>query len=354
MDTLFEQLEVEDGEDRDEDEQDHANGCRIADLVELEGVLVEREHERVRRVLRPSLRHDLDGLEDLERGDDLDDNNEEERRRYHGQRDLSEGRPLLRMVELRCLIEILRHGLQGRCEDQGIVADGLPDRDRDQRPQGIAWVSEPIDGRDSKGSEDLVQQAIILVHDPEPQKRYRSKRDHIRREDDCLEKAVPARRLLEVQRDEHAKRYGKAHREDHVDERVREGLVELRVLDQASEVLESDEGPLGIHEVPVEEGKPSHLEDRHDPEDDEHDCGRADEDIGPEHPEDAPGALMLPVLCWVAGKGRACFHQAATLPSCASKKWSDPRSTESVTLVPTSTSGWLKVLNDTIPNGASA
>src|SRR5437867_121560 len=109
------QPELQEGEDEDHREEHPRHGRGGAELEEvLEGRLVQVLDHRARSITRAALGEDEHLPEDLERADDVGDEDEEEDRTEQGQGDGPEASPPARPVESRRLVEIAWNVLQPR------------------------------------------------------------------------------------------------------------------------------------------------------------------------------------------------------------------------------------------------
>src|SRR6266536_134992 len=131
------QPELQQGEDEDHREEHPRHGRGGAELEEvLERRLVQVLDHGARGVARPALGEDEHLPEDLERADDMGDEDEEKDRTEEGQRDGAEASPPAGAVEGRRLVEIARNVLQPRQVDHEVVAGHPPHGGEDDRPHG--------------------------------------------------------------------------------------------------------------------------------------------------------------------------------------------------------------------------
>ena len=103
------------------------------------------------------MRHDVWFGEELQVSDRGDDPDEEERRPEHRKRHVPELPPRPRAVDARRLVELLRDVLQPGHEDDHVVAEVLPHRERDDGWHRPSRVAEPIDRRQSDAGQNAVQ-----------------------------------------------------------------------------------------------------------------------------------------------------------------------------------------------------
>ena len=130
------------------DEHDHRQRRGIADVEELEALLVDVEGEHQRAVLRAAAGHQVDVVEDLERADHGDDHDDQRGRAEQRPDDHAEDLPARRAFEPRRRLVVARDRLQrGDVEDhvQPDHLDDAGDDDRRHRPVRLAQPVGPVD-----------------------------------------------------------------------------------------------------------------------------------------------------------------------------------------------------------------
>src|SRR5215475_2917287 len=135
----------------------------------------------------------------------------------------------------------MRNGDNARHEDERRDADTLPDVNGGDRVDGEVWIGEPARLRQSEPSENGVDHAVErveqrLVHDADT-----DGRDQYGKEHDSTEITATDDGAGEQDRQEEPDNDLGPRGDKRVDQGVGEAGVELRILEELSEVVKSDE-----------------------------------------------------------------------------------------------------------------
>ena len=102
-------------------------------------------------------------------------------RRNHRQCDFIKHLEPAGIIQRRRFINAWRYALQGRHDNQGVIADSLPDRyDNDGYQCGLGAL-RPCGRRESHQLEEIVEKSLIRLHQPQPDQRDRHDRNDVRR-----------------------------------------------------------------------------------------------------------------------------------------------------------------------------
>src|SRR6201999_1043045 len=130
------QGQPDEGHDEDDDEQDERGRGRVADALTGERGVVDPFDGRAAGVVRAALEDQVDLVEDLQRGDDLQHGDQRGGPAEHRDRQSPGLLPLAGAVQGRGLIEVTRDLLQaGQVEDE-VEADRPTHRDDEEREDG--------------------------------------------------------------------------------------------------------------------------------------------------------------------------------------------------------------------------
>ncbi len=244
------------------------------------------------RVLRAALGHHVDLHEQAEGRDRDRDEDEHHGRAQARPGDVRELAPRARAVHPRGLVELFGDGLQSREPDDHVEADGLPDRQHDDRAaapcSGLFSQSAPDQSAEREGVDHRVDQAVLLVHEL-PQDRHHDDRGDDRDEEDHPEGGDPAHAAVDEHRQQQPEAGLHRHDDEREDDGVADRLHEHRVGGEgADEVVEPDEARRVRRDEPRVGERQREGEDHGDDEEqDEEDAG------GGDHPESGPCLAAL-------------------------------------------------------------
>ena len=157
MDSALDDPELNDRQGQDEREEDDGFGAREAELKVLERVEVDAVDERARSVHRTAAGEQVDLGECLQDGDGVDDEQEEQRRRNHWDRDPREHPHPTGSVEARRLVDLFGNALKAGEQNDDVRAKREPnrrDRDGDDRD---GRLDEPLRTANADQREDVIE-----------------------------------------------------------------------------------------------------------------------------------------------------------------------------------------------------
>jgi len=122
------QAELDDREDQDQGKQYPGIGAGQAHLVLLKSILVDALQERRGRAAGAAVGHDQHRIEHLQAVDDVDDDQQKQRRGDQRQRDGRQLPEAARAVDVRRLVAGRVDGFERRQHHQGVITRVLPHR----------------------------------------------------------------------------------------------------------------------------------------------------------------------------------------------------------------------------------
>src|SRR5699024_3135036 len=158
-------LELDRGEDGDEDGQHHAHRVGVAKALVVVGHVEDVVHQGAGGAQRAAAGQQLDQRKALEAVDGGDDQDVQGGGHDLGPLDLPEDLQAGGAVDGGGLLQGLVHVAQGRHVQDDGLADGGGEQDHDDAPDGGAGVAQPVK---AGGAKDLVQQAVVGVEHPFP------------------------------------------------------------------------------------------------------------------------------------------------------------------------------------------
>src|SRR4029450_802418 len=161
------ELQQREHQDDGEEHPRHRGGGAEREEV-LEGGLVEVLDDGAGAVARAALREHEDLPEDLERADDVGDEDEEEHGAEQGQRDGPEAPDRAGPVERRRLVEVAGNVLEAGQVDHEVVPRHPPHGGRDDYPHRGAALGGPLEPPPDQPAEVVVERPDHGIEQPEP------------------------------------------------------------------------------------------------------------------------------------------------------------------------------------------
>ena len=226
----------------------------------------------MRRVRGSAAREQQRLGDQLRRGDELQDQRHEEHVAHGRQRDVADLLPDRGAVDLGGVVQLRSHAQQRGQVDDHRAAGGRPRRFDDDRGHRRGRVLQPGDGPKTHPTEDRVEHTArgCFVEEPPQQHGHDRRHDH-RQVGESAEQAATAPDLAHQHAEDDRHRKAEHQRQRREPGRVPDGEAELRVGQDAREILEADEGriPREVRLLHAHHGRPEHREPGEQPEDDE-------------------------------------------------------------------------------------
>src|ERR1700753_2625484 len=162
------QGQPDEGHNQDDDEQDERGRGRVAHALAGERGVVDPLDGRAAGVVRPALQDQVDLVEDLQRGDDLQHGDQGGGPAQHGDGQPPGLLPAAGAVQGRGLVQVARDLLQAGQVEHEVEADRPPHGDDDDRVDGHVRVGQPARGTDPDQVEEPGQHAINRLVDEQP------------------------------------------------------------------------------------------------------------------------------------------------------------------------------------------
>ena len=218
---------------------------------------------------RLAARDHLDGGEHVEAADGQLDEHEEHRSADAGQRHIQELLPCAAAVDLRGLVQVLRHLLQRRQKDDHVPADALPDAQNHRNRKTAPPRIQPTDvagGHAQHLPQEVVQQAL-RVEDIAEDQGGNHPRGHNRQVVDDPEGDAEALDARKQNGDEEPKRHLSRHGYRRVHQAVDKDRPECRIPEDLAVVGQTGKGLLQHRgKAHVAQAHPEQADDRIDSE----------------------------------------------------------------------------------------
>ena len=280
------------GDDHDDHHQDSVRG-RAPGVEAEERDLVDVERQRLGRAARAALGEDVDQVEEAEGLDRPEHHRDQQQRPHQRERDPAELEPLRGAVDLRRLVEVLRHRGQAGERDQHDERRPLPGVDDDQRQQREPLLREPLDAVEAEAVEEGVHDAELRVEHELPEQADDDRREHHRDQEQRRERAPPAHAARDQVGDREPERRLQEDRAGDEEGGRDRALAHDRRRQDVGVVLEADPVVADIAgRRVVREGQQDQPDQRPDREEDQDRHRRRDEQRGEPsvlQPAEAPG-----------------------------------------------------------------
>src|SRR6266550_5506699 len=269
---------LDERDDEDTREEDHAHGARVAHVQVTESLPPDQVRDRERGLVRAAVRRDLDLVVELEAADGTEQHDEEDRGAHERKGDLEELADRTRPVEVGRLVDRAGHVLDRGEEDQHHRRGGRPDVHEHDRRQRRRLVAQPVDSdADADEVEGRVDESVREEEPHEDERRDDARRDtwQVPRDpEEAPERDLPIEDRGHHQTDERLRRDHDRRVGRDIADRVQEALI----LEGLLVVIEADEN--GIREqVVVREGEVEGDDDRPRDEDQQEDEPWRDEEV---------------------------------------------------------------------------
>ena len=183
-------------------------------------MLVQIEHQHLRGSKWTPRSQNIHRIKHLKRPNHGHNQDEEGCRAEKRQGDAPKPLPFSRSVNLRRFIVVFGDTLQAGGKKNHIDPQRLPNAHHDQGEHSSGRIVQPIDGRNPKPAEEVIQEAEIRLINPSPD----NCRSHGRHDDRCKERGaqdpLPGDLLIQKIGDEKGQCHIQWNRPQRVDERV--------------------------------------------------------------------------------------------------------------------------------------
>ncbi|CDN46056.1 hypothetical protein BN871_KG_00070 [Paenibacillus sp. P22] len=239
--------QLEQGDGNNDEEEHERSGGGIAEVAELEAVLVNEQRRGYGAVERPALGHDERLFEKLQPADHRRHADEEDGEAHHRNRDPGQLLPVAGAVQLRRLVVRAVDALQRRDEDDHVEADAAPQRQQDERQLGDRRIGQPSHLVESERRQDVIEEADARIVQIAPDDGHGHDVRHGRQvidDPEYLERA----RAPEVDQQGGSERAGddERHADDDVEQRVAQRQQEDGIAQHIGVILQADELDAGV------------------------------------------------------------------------------------------------------------